>query len=165
MGDFLNAKLEMDKDERPIFMHVQNEYPEGENMVFVFENGKGLRVPITAYAAKGNRRKLKNAFSTVSPIVGIFYEAEKHPFDILLLTDADRAIVFKTSLIPVMSTRHANGNTLMTFGRREKRVAEALSDFGARFGDAKGYHKYKLPATGVLLNEKNIDVMQLRMDD
>ncbi len=165
MGDFLNAKLNMEKDERPIFMKVQNTYPEGENMVFIFENGKGVRVPITAYVAKGNRRKLTGAFSKASPIVSVFYEKEKDPFDILLLSDADRAIVFKSSLIPTMSTRTAGGNTLISFGRKEKRLVEALSDFTERFGDGKGYRKYKLPATGVLLNEKNIDAMQLRMDD
>ena len=165
MGDFLSAKLGMDKDEHPIFMKVQNTYPEGENMVFIFENGKGLRVPITAYVAKGNRRKLTGAFSKASPIVSVFYEVEKEPFDILLLSDADRAIVIKSSLIPLMTTRSAGGNTLMSFGRKEKRVVEALTNFTERFGDSKGYRKYKLPAVGVLLNEKNIDAMQLRMDD
>ena len=165
MGDFLNAKLGMEKDERPIFMHVQNTYPDGENMLFVFENGKGVRIPITAYVAKGNRRKLTGAFSDASPIVGIFYEVEKNPFELMLLTDADRAIVIKSSLIPVMSTRSSKGNTLISLGKKEKRVAEVLTDFAQRFGDAKGYRKYKVPAAGVLLNEKNIDTMQLSMDD
>ena len=165
MGDFLNAKLEMDKDERPIYMRVQNTYPEGENMLFVFENGKGVRVPITAYVAKGNRRKLVNAFSTASPIVAAFYEVEKDPFELLLLSDADRAIVFKSSLVPLKATRSSGGVSLMSFGRKETRVVEALSHFEARFGDGKGYRKYKLPATGVLINEKNIDAMQIHIDD
>ena len=47
----------------------------------------------------------------------------------------------------------------------EKAVKEALSNFTEVYGDPKGYRKYKLPATGVLLNEKNIDAMQLSMDD
>ncbi|MBE6554725.1 MAG: topoisomerase IV [Ruminococcaceae bacterium] len=165
MGDFLNAKLGMEKDERPIFMHVQNEYPEGENMVFIFENGKGVRVPITAYVAKGNRRKLTGAFSKASPIVSAFYEVEKDPVDILLISDSDRAIVFKSSLIPVMTTRSSGGVTLMSFGRRDKRIKEALTDFADRVPDAKGLRKYKLPATGVALSDKNNDPMQLRMED
>ncbi|MBE6604754.1 MAG: topoisomerase IV [Ruminococcaceae bacterium] len=165
MGDFLNAKLAMDKDERPIFMRIQNTYPEGENMVFVFENGKGVRVPITAYVAKGNRRKLTGAFSKNSPIVAAFYEVEKEPFELLLLSDADRAIVIKTSLIPIMTTRSSGGVTLMSLGKKEKRITEALQSFADRFGDGKGYRKYKIPAAGVLLNEKNIDAMQISMDD
>ncbi len=165
MGDFLSAKLSMDKEERPIFMRVQNTYPEGENMVFVFENGKGVRVPITAYIAKGNRRKLTGAYSDASPIAGIFYEVEKTPFELMLLTDGDRAIVVKSSLIPVMTTRSSKGNSIITLGKKEKRVREVLTNFTERYGDAKGYRKYKIPATGVLLSEKNIDAMQISIDD
>ncbi|MBO5355326.1 MAG: topoisomerase IV [Clostridia bacterium] len=165
MGVFLNAELKMDKDEHPLFMKVQNTYPEGENMVFVFENGKGVRTPITAYETKGNRRKLTNAYSSNSPIVGIFYEVEKNPFEIMLLSDADRAIVIKSSLIPFMPTRASGGITLMSFGRKEKKVVSALSNFIDVYGDPKGYRKYKVPATGVLLNDKNVEAMQLSMDD
>ena len=165
MGIFLNAELKMDKDEHPIFMKVQNTYPEGENMVFIFANGKGVRVPITAYETKGNRRKLTGAYSPNSPIVGIFYETEKNPFEIMLLSDAERAIVFKSSLIPVKTTRSSGGVTLMSFGRKEKAIVSALSNFTELYGDPKGYRKYKLPATGVLLNDKNVEAMQLSMDD
>ncbi len=161
MGDFLNAKLNMEKDEHPIYMRVQNEYKEGENLVFIFANGKGVRVPVTAYETKGNRAKLKGAYSSASPIVGIFYEIEKDPFEIMLLSDGERAIVFKTSLIPVMTTRSSGGVTLMNLSRREKAVVAATTDFSAISGDAKGYRKYKLPATGVPLEDK----MQLSLDD
>ena len=134
-------------------------------MVFIFANGKGVRTPITAYETKGNRRKLTNAYSSNSPIVGIFYEVEKNPFEIMMLSDADRAIVFKTSLIPVMPTRPSGGVTLMSLGRKEKKVTAALSNFIDIYGDPKGYRKYKLPAMGVLLNDKNVEVMQFSMDD
>ncbi len=165
MGDFLNVKLKMDKDERPIYMRVQNAYPEGENMVFIFANGKGVRVPITAYETKGNRRKLTGAYSANSPIVGIFYEVEKNPLEIMMLSDADRAIVFKSSLIPVMTTRSSHGVALMSLSRKEKAVTKALTDFAAVYGDPKGYRKYKLPATGVVLNDKSVEAMQLSLDD
>ena len=165
MGDFLNVKLKMDPDERPIYMRVQNTYPEGENMVFIFANGKGVRVPITAYETKGNRRKLTGAYSAQSPAVGIFYEVEKSPFEIMMLSDADRAIVFKSSLIPVMTTRASHGVSLMSLSRKEKSVVKALTDFTSVYGDPKGYRKYKLPATGVVLGEKSVEAMQLSLDD
>ena len=161
MGDFLNAKLGMEKDEHPVFMRIQNAYPEGENFVFIFANGKGVRVPVTAYETKGNRAKLKGAYSATSPIVGIFYEVEKDPFEIMLVSDAERAIVFKSSLIPQMSTRSSGGVMLMSLSRREKAVVSATTDFSAISGDAKGYRKYKLPATGVPLEDK----LQLSFDD
>jgi DNA gyrase subunit A len=142
-------------------MRVQNSYNEGENFVFIFANGKGVRVPVTAYETKGNRAKLKGAYSSASPIVGIFYEIEKDPFELMLLSDGERAIVFKTSLIPIMTTRSSGGVTLMTLSRREKAIVAATTDFTAISGDAKGYRKYKLPATGVPLEDK----MQLSLND
>jgi hypothetical protein len=83
----------------------------------------------------------------------------------MLLSDADRAIVFKTNLISRMPTRASGGTALMTFGRKEKKLVAALSNFTDVYGDPKGYRKYKLPATGVLLNDKNVEAMQLTMDD
>ena len=165
MGDFLSAKLGMEKEERPIYMQVQNTYEDGEYMVFVYENAKGVRVPIKAYETKGNRRKLTGAYSPTSPVVGIFYEKEKEPFEIMLQSDNDRAIVFKTSLIPIMSTRTSGGNTLMTLGRREKKVVLATKDFAAICEDGKGYRKTKLPATGVPLGDKYEDGEQLSFRD
>ena len=160
-GDYLNAKLGMDKDERPIYMRVQNTYPAGENMVFIFANGKGVRIPITAYETKGNRSKLKGAYSSASPLVGIFYEVEKDPLELMLISDGDRAIVLKTSLIPVMSTRSSGGVVLMQMGRRDKSLVSATLDFDAVRGDPKGYRKYKIPATGVPLEDK----LQMTFDD
>ncbi|MBO7341607.1 MAG: hypothetical protein J6U87_02885, partial [Clostridia bacterium] len=66
---------------------------------------------------------------------------------------------------PVMTTRTSKGNSIITLGKKEKRVREVLTNFTERYGDAKGYRKYKIPATGVLLNEKNIDVMQISIND
>ena len=162
MGDFLSAKLGMDKDERPVFMRVQNTYPEDENMVFIFENGKGVRVPLKAYETKGNRRKLTGAYSDASPLVGIFHERENAPFEIMMVSDNDRAIIFKSSLIPQMATRSSKGVLLMTLGRREKRVVRAISNYKEVYGDLKGYHKNKLPATGFPIGDRG---EQLSLND
>jgi DNA gyrase subunit A len=162
MGAFLNRELKMAADERPVYMRVQNTYPEGENMVFIFANGKGVRVPVSAYETKGNRRKLTGAYSSASPIVGIFHEVEKNPFELMLVSDAERAIVFKTSLIPVKTTRTSAGVQVFTLKKGQKLVG-AYSDFAERFEDTKGYKKIKIPATGILLSEKDIDKQQLKI--
>ena len=157
MGDFLSAKLNMDKDERPIYMQVQNTYEDGQNMLFIYANGKGVRVPIKAYETSGNRKKLKGVYSSASPLVGIFYENEKDPFEIMMQSNADRAIIFKSSQVPVMTTRTSGGNMLMMFGRREKSVVLATKDFAALCDDGKGYRKTKFPATGVPLGDRDED--------
>ncbi len=164
MGDFIPAKLGMDSGEKPILMLKQPEcdFPEGDNMVYIFENGKGVRVPASSYQTKGNRRKLTSAYSDASPIVAAFYEHE--PFEIMLLTDNDRAIIVKTSLLPLKTTRTSGGTAIITLKKGQK-VVSAIKDFADKYGDAKGYRKLKLPASGVLLTEKDINVQQIKIDD
>ena len=53
-----------------------------------FENGKGVRVPASAYETKSNRRKLTGAYSGRVPIVAVFYEDE--PFVLLLISRKTR---------------------------------------------------------------------------
>ena len=161
MGDFIPAKLGMDSGEKPIFMRVQSTYPANEHMVFIFENGKGVRVPLSAYETKGTRRKLVGAYSDASPIVAAFYE--KDPMDIMMISTDDRAIIFKSSLIPVKTTRSSSGVTLMSVKKGHK-IKEALVNFGDRYEDTKGYKKIKLPAAGTLLADKDIKKMQLKFE-
>ena len=130
----------------------------------MFENGKGVRVPEKAYETSSVRRKLKGIFSTASPIVAVFSEQEKNPFEIMLVSSEDRAIIIKTSLIPIKSTKTSIGVQLMTVKKNHKLTA-ALSDFETVYENTKGYRKLKLPATGVLLSEKDIKKQQMRIDD
>ncbi|MBQ9781305.1 MAG: topoisomerase IV [Clostridia bacterium] len=165
MGDYLPTVLKMDAEERPVYMEVRaaDNYPEDEHMVFIFENGKGVRVPVSAYATKGNRRKLTGAYSTASPLVSVFCEKAKKPLDILMISDADRAILIKSTLIPEKTTRTSSGVQLMTLKKGQK-VITALADFGDNYQNVKSYRKLKIPASGTLLEEKNIDIQQIKLD-
>ena len=162
MGDYLPTKLKMDEDEHPIYMEVRNDYPEGENMIFLFENGKGVRVPVTAYVTKGTRRKLTGAYSDASPLVAVLKDKDKTPIDILMISSADRAILIKSSLIPQKTTRTSGGVQLFAL-KRGQTLKLALSDFGDNFQNVKSYRKLKIPATGTLLEEKNIDIQQIKI--
>lgn len=164
IGDFLPAVLKMDAGEKPIFMTIQSEFRTGYNYVFIFENGKGLRVNEKAYETSSVRRKLKGIYSAASPIVAVFSEQEKNPFEIMLVSSEDRAIIIKTSLIPIKSTKTSIGVQLMNVKKNHKLTA-ALADFESVYENTKGYRKLKLPATGVLLSEKDIKKQQLSIDD
>ena len=131
-------------------------------MIFIFQNGKGVRVPLSAYETKAVRRKLQGAYSDASPIVAAFYEENNKPIDIMMVNSADRAIVFKSSLIPEKSTRTAGGVSLMTL-KKDQIVTSAVSEFQDK-EDTKGYRKLKLPAAGALLSEKDIMAMQLKIE-
>ncbi len=165
MGDYLPSKLKMDEDEHPVYMEVRNEYPEGENMIFIFANGKGVRVPVTAYVTKGTRRKLTGAYSDTSPLVAVFRDTDKDPIDILMISTGERAILLKSSLIPQKTTRTSGGVQLMSLNAKKgQTVRTALSDFGERYQNVKSYRKLKIPATGILLEEKNIDIQQMKIE-
>ena len=163
LGEYLPAKLGMDEGEKPVFMRIQKGYPAGENFVFVFENGKGVRVPVTNYETKGNRRKLVNAYSSASPICAVFYEVEKDPYDIMLISSDDKAIVIKTSLIPLKNTRTSGGVTLMTL-KKGHTLSEGLSDFEDKYDTSKGYKKLKIPASGQAIAERSLANRQLTID-
>ena len=151
LGDYLPVKLKMDADEKPILMNIQNKYPAKENIVLIFENGKGVRISVANYEITGNRRKITSAYSKNSPVVAAFYE--KSPMEIMITSSDGRAILIKSSLIPVMATRTSGGVTLMSMKKGVK-IVSATNDPARIPEDAKGLKKVKIPTTGVLLNKK-----------
>ena len=151
LGDYLPVKLKMDTDEKPILMNIQNKYPAKENIVLIFENGKGVRISVANYEITGNRRKITSAYSKNSPVVAAFYE--KSPMDIMITSSDGRAILIKSSLIPVMATRTSGGVTLMSM-KKGITVVSATNDPKKIPEDAKGLKKIKIPSTGVLIDKK-----------
>ena len=149
LGDYLPVTLKMDADEKPILMNIQNKYPAKENFIFIFENGKGVRVSASNYEITGNRRKITSAFSKSSPVVAAFYE--KSPMEIMLVSSDNRAIVIKSSLIPQMATRTSGGVTLMSL-KKGQTLVRATTDLDSIPDGAKSLKKIKIPATGVLLS-------------
>ncbi len=148
LGEYLPVKLKMDPDEKPILMNVQNSYPAKENVIFLFANGKGVRVSVANYEITGNRRRITSAFSDKSPVVAAFYE--KEPLEILLVSSDNRGIVIKSTLIPLMSTRTSGGVTLLSL-KPGQTVTRATTDLSELSDGSKGIKKLKVPAAGVPL--------------
>ena len=146
LGDYLPVKLHMDADEKPMLMNIQNKYPEKENFIFLFENGKGVRVSASAYEITGNRRKLTSVFSKTSPVVAIFYE--KAPMEIMLTASDGRAIVIKSTLIPIKSTRTSSGVQIISL-KAGQTLKSATVNPEEIPENVKGLKKIKIPATGV----------------
>ncbi len=143
LGEFLPAKLNMEDGEYPLMSKMIYNYNPSHHIVIIFENGKGVRVPLGAYETKGNRKKLTSAFSTASPAVAVFYEDK--PFELLLINNKNKGIVIDSSLIPVKSTKTSVGVTLLSLKKGEK-VQIATND-EARVKKATGCRKRKIPST------------------
>lgn len=149
MGDFAAAKLGFDEDERPVMMKAIQSYDPADNFIFIFENGKGVKIPVSAYETKTNRRRLTGAFSQASPVVAILYEHE--PFDILIENSLGRAILINSSLIPQKSTRTSAGSILFTM-KDGTTVSRVTAGSAIDTDKASKCRKHKIPATGITIN-------------
>lgn len=146
LGDYVAGKLGFEKQEKTVFMKSLKEYKPDEYFIFIFANGKGVKVPVSAYETKANRKKLSGAYSNASPIVAIFHE--KEPIDLLLISDVHKAIQISSALIPVKTTRASQGVTLMSL-KAGQTLTEAVPAASRDTSGAKGLRKIKIPATGV----------------
>jgi len=148
LGEFIAPKLGFAEDEKPVMMKALTQYDPKDNFIFIFENGKGVRVSASAYETKSNRRKLTGAFSDTSPIVAVIYEHK--PLDIFIENSVGKGILLKSSLIPVKSTRSSQGVTLFTMKNGIKVTSVSYGE-GIDADRSARCRKHKIPATGVTI--------------
>ena len=150
LGDFIAAKLGFEDGEKPVMMKAITEYTADDSFIFLFENGKGVKIPANAYETKTNRKKLTGAFSDASPIAAVLYEHE--PFDIFLENSAGKGILINSSLIPQKTTRSSAGVILFN-------MKDGIKITDVKTGDAAKDEKYarcrknKIPATGIAIQK------------
>ncbi len=162
LGDYIPAKLGFDEGEKVAAMAVVTEYKDEYEMLFVFENGKGVRVPLSAYQTKTNRKKLTNAYSDSVPLAGAVFLTGQS--DVLIVNNAHRAIAIKSALVPQKTTRSSVGVQLMQMKKNQK-VVSVMTNYADKIANASKYNKIKIPAASVLLEEYDMDKMQMRFDD
>ncbi len=160
LGDYVPAKLNFDDGEGVLLMCPIKEYSPDVNVVYIFENGKGVKVPINVYETKTNRKKLTNAYSGASAPVAAFIERE--PFDIMMMNSADRAIVISTSQIPLKTTRTSHGVTLFSLKDGQK-IISSKSDPSSLFENPSRYRRQKLPSTGITLSDADSGSAQMKL--
>ncbi|MBQ8567482.1 MAG: topoisomerase IV [Clostridia bacterium] len=163
LGEYVGKRLNFDDGERPVLMIVNPAFTDEQKIIFVFENGKAVRIPMSVYATQGARKKLKKAYSTASPLAGAIYEkSDKH---ILLINSEDKAILIRPSLISEKTTRTAAGSSVFAMNlNKNQKITEVLENYEERYPEAnQRYRKIKVPATGVLLSDKDITTKQIKI--
>lgn len=105
LGEYLPNTLNMDDDEKIVYMAVTIDY--SGYMIFGFNNGKVSKIPMTSYQTKVNRKKLINAYYNKSPLIFISYILEET--DLLATRDDDKALLFSTEMIPLKTTKISTG--------------------------------------------------------
>ncbi len=147
LGDFLPAKLSMNEGEYPVGAKALHEYKAGHSFGFVYENGKAVKTPVTAYETKVKRKKLVQAYSSAVSCVGMFYEGDK-PVDVLIVSKNKKGILISSDLIPLKSGRGALGNNVFELKRGDKLVY-ASDQFEMKYPNAATTcRKKKVPAAG-----------------
>lgn len=152
MGDYIPMKLSMGDDEHVVGCKMIYDIVPEHHVIYIFENGKGLRVAMKAYESKSRRKKITGACSSDSPLVGAIYEADK-PKQIFIRSNGGKGMLIKSSLIPEKATRTASGVQIMQLpkkGGKVELVTERIEDIGE---DAQKCRKLALPSTGVSISQ------------
>ena len=110
LGAYLPTLLKMDEGETVLEMLDPGDY--SGTAILAFANGKIAHIPLSVWQTKTNRKKLVNAFSGKSLLVGAL--SLREGCDLAVYTEDLRALVFHSSLIPVKPTRSSQGITAAT---------------------------------------------------
>ena len=158
LGDYLPAKLGMDEGENVIYLTLAGDY--SGFMLFLFENGKAAKVPLSAYATTSNRRRLTGAYSDKAPLTAMLALGEDT--ELALYTSEPRCLLMHTASLTPKTTRSTQGVAVMTIKPkyRLERVAPAAE---TGITNPARYRTRTLPAAGALLKAEDSDEKQLEL--
>ena len=151
LGDYIPSRLGFEDGERVMAMKPIEAYEQNHYFIYIFENGKGVRIPISSYETKSARKKLVNAYSDASPVVAVFYETE--PFDLLLVNNTGKGIYIHSSLIAEKATRTAAGASLFAL-KEDQKIVYASKTPEHQYTGFEKCRKNKLPASGIAITKK-----------
>lgn len=150
LGDYLPQKLGMEPGENALYTVLPADYKGF--LLFVFENGKVAKVPLSAYETKTNRRKLTGAYSDKSALKAvIMLEADAQ---IALYTTDGRAAVFSTAQLLPKTTRNTQGVSVITL---KKKAVLSYGTLLEKSGivNASRYRSKTIPTAGAVLKEED----------
>lgn len=156
LGEFIPNLVGMEEKAEIVAMALAGDY--SGNIVFCFENGKCAKIPFSSYATKSNRRRLTGGYSVNSNVVAMFVLKEER--DIVLVSNADKALCINTEKIPLKATRTTQGVAIMTL-RRGAVVKKATFSEDCGFGEAKRYRPRNIPAAGAVIRDEDKGIEQI----
>ena len=143
LGEYIPSSLGFDEAENAVYMVQTRDY--GGNMIFVFDNGRISKVPLSSYQTKTNRKKLIKAYCEKYTLHTVFFV--KQDIELLLKSTNGRMLIVNTASIPSKSTKDNGGIGVMT----QKKGQRILSAEIYASGTLENEHRYRtrnLPAAG-----------------
>ncbi len=158
LGDYLPSKLQMDSEERVVWVCLAGDYTG--NILFCFENGKIARVELRAYETQTRRKKLTGAYSDKSPLVAALLV--KEDMELAVVSTEGRCIVMHTASLTPKATRSTIGVAVMTLKPkyRVERV-QPLDDTAIK--TIPRYRMKSIPAAGALLRDEDREEEQISL--
>ena len=158
LGDYLPAKLGMDEGENVIYLALAGDY--SGFMLFLFENGKAAKVPLSAYATTSNRRRLTGAYSDKAPLTAML--ALREDTELALYTSEPRCLLMHTASLTPKATRSTQGVAVMTI-KPKYRLERAVPAAETGITNPARYRTRTLPAAGALLKAEDSDEKQMEL--
>ena len=152
LGAFLPTELQLDRDERIVWVLDPGEYKG--SVLFFFENGRVARVALSGYATKQNRKKLKNALYTGSPLLYALLLTEER--EVALCSSDNRVMTFSTALLRTKTTNNTQGVQAFTIkGARHIIAVGTLEEFVGEAADLDRFRTASLPSPGYPIREQD----------
>ena len=153
LGSYLPTDLEMEPDESVIWVIDPEDYKA--DVLFVFENGRAVRVALSGYVTKTNRKRLKNAIYGGSKL--LYAQVLNTDRDIALVSSDYRLMNFNTSLLKTKTTTNTQGVQAFTAkkGRSVTTVGTTEEILGAGVS-AEKFTAQNLPSAGALMKENDM---------
>ena len=158
LGEYLPARLGMDEGENVIYLALAGDY--SGFMLFVFENGKAAKVPLSAYATTSNRRRLTGAYSDKAPLTAML--ALREDTELALYTSEPRCLLMHTASLTPKTTRSTQGVAVMTI-KPKYRLERAVPAAETGITNPARYRTRTLPAAGALLKAEDSDEKQMEL--
>ncbi|MBR3144560.1 MAG: topoisomerase IV [Clostridia bacterium] len=143
LGDYIPGVLGFDENESAIYMVDTTDY--SGFMLFVFDNGRIAKVPLSSYMTKTNRKKLIKAYSAKFKLHTVLYFKEN--CDILIKSSNKRMLIVNTASIPEKATKDNGGIAVMT-QRKGHRVYSVEIYKSGKLENEHRYRTKNLPAAG-----------------
>ncbi len=160
LGQFMPAKLDFDEGEKIISAYITGDY--SSSLLFVYENGKVSKVPMSAYVTKSNRKKLINAYSDKSRLVKIIrIEGDT---EIVLFSNDNRALLFNSAMLLSKAGRTSEGVYVLT-KKKDRTVIDAKTAELSGLSDPTVYKVTRIPSSGQMLREDDNVEKQLSFID
>lgn len=145
LGDYVAGKLGYDDGESSVYMVETKDY--SGFMLFVFDNGRIAKVPLSSYETKTNRKKLIKAYCGKYKLHTVFHF--KEDCDIILKSTNGRMLIVSTASIPLKASKGNGGIAVMT----QKKGQRIYTVKVYKAGKLENEHRYRtknLPAAGSL---------------